>query len=197
MEWLTTTTILDRLKNAQDHSAWSDFLERFRTPITSFSLKLGLSPADAEDVAQETLIAFLESYRKDAYDRGRGRLSHYLFGIAHNKILLARRKIAAREAQVGTAGDGTTFWSALPDKTAVQDKWDQEWREAVLRQGLEQVRREVSAQTFEAFRLVVLEQMQPAAVAEKLGMTRNAVFIAKHRVGTRLRELRAAFEEDS
>lgn len=196
MEWLTTTTILDRLRDAKDNSAWSSFLERFRAPITSFSMKLGLRPSDAEDVAQETLLAFLESYRKNAFDRGRGRLSHYLFGIAHNKILLARRKIGSQEAQVGVAEDETNFWSALPDKADAQDKWEQEWREAVIRQGLEQVRREVSAQTFEAFRLVVFEQMEPAAVAERLAMTRNAVFIAKHRVGSRLRELRAAFEED-
>lgn len=196
MEWMTTTTVLDRLRNAEDHSAWSSFVERFRAPITSFSRKLGLNLADAEDVAQETLMAFLESYRKNSYERGRGRLGHYLFGIAHNKILLARRKIATREAQVAVADDGTSFWSAIPDPAKALEAWEVEWRQATLTQCLEQVRQEVSPQTFEAFRLVVFENVEPAKAAERLGMTRNAVFIAKHRIGSRLRDMRAALEEE-
>lgn len=196
MEWITTSTVLDRLRDDDDQSAWNGFVERFCAPITSFGLKLGLNPSDAEDVAQETLLAFLESYRKDAYERGRGRLGHYLFGIAHKKILLARRKIARREVQISTGNDGTSFWSAVPDATEAQVTWDQEWRKAVLMQCLEQVRREVSPQTFEAFRLVVFENVAPAQAAERLGITRNAVFIAKHRIGSRLRDLRAAFEQE-
>ena len=196
MEWVTTTTILDRLHNAGAASAWNSFLDRFRTPIISFCLKLDLGPADAEDVAQETLLAFLEAYQKKAYERGRGRLSHYLFGIAHNKILAARRKIAGAERQVIMNDDGTGFWSAVPDSSAVQDVWEREWREAVLSQCLDQIRTEVSFQTFEAFRLVVFEQNEPAVVAETLGMTRNAVFIAKHRVANRVRDLSVLWEED-
>ena len=196
MEWMTTTTVLDRLRDANDHSAWSSFMERFRAPIAAFSQKMGLRPSDAEDVTQETMIAFLESYRQEAFQRGRGRLSHYLFGIAHNKILAARRKIATREAQVSLSEDGTSFWSALPDSGAAQELWEKEWRQTILAQCLEQASREVSPQTFEAFRLVVFGNRTPADVAAELGMTRNAVFIAKHRVGTRLRELRAAYEED-
>lgn len=196
MEWITTTTVLDRLRDPNDHSAWGSFIERFRAPIASFSRKMGLNLADAEDVAQETLVAFLESYRKNAYVRGRGRLGHYLFGIAHNKILLVRRKIATREAQISTGDDGTSFWSAVPDSRKAEETWELEWRQATLVQCLEQVRQEVSAQTYEAFRMVVFEKGVPATVAEHLGISRNAVFIAKHRVGIRLRELCAAFEEE-
>jgi len=193
---MTTTTVLDRLRDANDHSAWSSFMERFRAPIAAFSKKMGLRGADADDVTQETMIAFLEAYRQNSYERGRGRLSHYLFGIAHNKILAARRKIATREVQVSASGDGTSFWSELPGADAAQDVWEREWRQAVLAQCLERTAREVSPQTFEAFRLVVFENQEPARVAEQLGMTRNAVFIAKHRVGTRLRELRSIIEEE-
>lgn len=196
MEWLTTTTVLDRLHDANDHSAWSSFVERFRAPVAGFSRKLGLSSADAEDVAQETLVAFLEAYRRNAYERGRGRLSHYLFGIAHNKILSARRKMAAAGRQVSLGEGDTSFWANVPDASAVEQAWEEEWRQSVLLRCLEQVRGEVTAQTFEAFRLVVFEGAEPASVAQRLGLTRNAVFIAKHRVGSRLRELREAFDEE-
>lgn len=64
MERSTTATVLDRLRDVNDQSAWGSFVERFRAPIIGFSRRMGRSPADAEDVAQETLLAFLESYPK-------------------------------------------------------------------------------------------------------------------------------------
>lgn len=195
MEWLTTSTVLDRLRDARDDSAWASFVERFRAPITSFGRKLGLSPTDAEDAAQETLLAFLEAHRRDAYDRGRGRLSSYLFAIAHNKIRLARRKIARHGAQI-TKEDDTSFWAQVSDPAAAQQTWEEEWRRAILTQCLAQVRQEVAPQTFEAFRLVVFEHVAPAEAAARLGLSRNAVFIAKHRIGTRLRILCEALEQE-
>jgi RNA polymerase sigma-70 factor (ECF subfamily) len=93
-------------------------------------------------------------------------------------------------------GDGTSFWGAVPDRSDAERTWEAEWQQAAMIQCLEQVRREVSPPTFEAFRLVVFEQVEPAAAAARLGLTRNAVFIAKHRVASRMRELREAMELD-
>ena len=196
MEWMTTTTVLDRLQDAADHSAWSGFVERYQGPVASFGRKTGLSQADADDVAQETMLAFLESYRKGAYQRGRGRLSQFLFGIARHKILHARRKIGPGPRQVSYGADAANLLADLPDADTLAQSWENEWRQSILMQCLERVREEVAPQTFEAFRLVAVEQVEPARVAEQLGMTRNAVFIAKHRVATRLRQLSAACEEE-
>jgi hypothetical protein len=48
--------------------------------------------------------------------------------------------------------------------------------------------------TFRAFERVALDQVPAADVARELGMTRNAVFLAKHRVVKRIRALKDAFE---
>ena len=196
MEWMTTTTVLDRLRDAADHSAWSGFVERYQGPVASFGRKSGLSQADADDVAQETMMAFLETYQKGAYQRGRGKLGQFLFGIARHKILRARRKTAAAAGQVTYGADAADLLAELPDADALQQTWEAEWRQSILMKCLERVREEVAPQTFEAFRLVTVEQIEPAQVAERLGMTRNAVFIAKHRVASRLRQLSASCEEE-
>ena len=82
MDWITTSTILEGLKEFEGGDAWERLVERFRRPIVSFIRDLGLAESDAEDVAQETLIAFAEAYREGKYDPAKGRLSHWLFGIA-------------------------------------------------------------------------------------------------------------------
>jgi len=196
MEWMTTTTVLDRLRDAGDHSAWTGFVERYRGPIASFSRKTGLSQEDADDVAQETMMAFLESYRRGGYQRGRGQLSQFLFGIARHKIQHARRKTGAAARQFSYEADASEAMANVPGADELQQAWDREWRESILMQCLARVREEVAPQTYEAFRLVAVEAREPARVAEQLGMTRNAVFIAKHRVATRLRQLCAACEEE-
>ncbi|MCH7720336.1 MAG: sigma-70 family RNA polymerase sigma factor [Planctomycetes bacterium] len=53
----------------------------------------------------------------------------------------------------------------------------------------------VDTTTYEAFRLYVLEEWKPARVAEHLGVTRNAVYLAKNRVINRMRDLQAETEE--
>ena len=58
MAWLTTATVLQNLRDFDNREAWSSFADRFRQPVVSFARSMGLHQADAEDAAQETLLAF-------------------------------------------------------------------------------------------------------------------------------------------
>lgn len=192
MRWVTTTILLKNLRDAED-AAWEEFVDRFRAPIVRFARGLGLAADEAEDVAQETLLDFVRAYRNGQYDREKGRLSAWLFGIAHRRVRSARRREAGRPRLLkGPAR--TAFWANLPDEHAARRSWDTSWERAVLDQCLERVRTEVEPSTIRAFELFAIEGRSAAAVAEELGMSRNAVFIAKHRVIKRILELREQME---
>ena len=195
MEWVTTTVVLERLAR-DDSSAWESFVERFRLPVERFVREFGLSADEAEDVAQETLSTFVLAFRDRKYDRNRGRLRSWLFGIARRTALRSRR-LAARRRQVTPNVQKTGFWDDVPDVAASRRSWDRSWDEAVFQLCLDRVRSEVQTGTMRAFEAVALEQRQPADVARELGMTSNAVFIAKHRVLKRIRELQQKFEVGS
>jgi len=195
MEWLTTTTILHDLRDFGNNAAWEGFVSRFRSPIVRFACSLGLTGTDAEDAAQETLTAFAQAYRNGGYDPSKGRLKNWLFGIAYRQALATRRHLARRETQVAANGQTTSFWSAVPDETEASKSWDTEWDRALWDRCLSKVRVEVEPTTFRAFEMVVIANRTPAEAAGDLGMTRNAVFIAKHRVLTRVRALMREEEE--
>lgn len=55
---------------------------------------------------------------------------------------------------------------------------------------------DVAQDTVLAFAAAYRQGQSPDAVADELGMTRNSVYIAKHRVLKRLRELKARFEAE-
>ncbi|RJP38130.1 MAG: sigma-70 family RNA polymerase sigma factor [Phycisphaerales bacterium] len=194
MEWITTSTILQSLKEFHNQSAWQRFAERFRPSIVRFARKLGLSEAEAEDVAQETLAAFAAAYRDGRYDRDKGRLSRWLFGIAYRQAQRARTGQARRAGMEG-APENTSFWEHAPDEQSLARLWDQQWEQGLLEQCLRQVRQEVEPSTMRAFEAVALADRAPAAVAAETGLSVKAVYAAKYRVLKRIRELRAALED--
>ncbi|MBI4717257.1 MAG: sigma-70 family RNA polymerase sigma factor [Planctomycetes bacterium] len=193
LDWDTTSTNLDGLRDYGNADAWGRLAGRFRQPIVGFALQLGLTAADAEDVAQETLTAFADAYRNGGYDPTRGALSRWLFGIAYRQALKERR-LAARQRAGGT-GAPSALWAQVPDQHAASESWDQEWEQAILGQCLEQVAREVEPATYQAFEMAVTHQRSAADVAATLGMPVKAVYNAKHRVLKRIRELRAQWEQ--
>lgn len=195
MEWLTTSTILERLRDYENRNAWDQFAERFRQPIVRFARQMGLSSTDAEDAAQETLIAFAEAYRRGQYHRDRGRLSQWLFGIAYRQSLNARRKHARNAARIVRDSSGAARLGEVADEQAATSHWETVWEESLLDDCLRQVRREVEPVTYRAFELSVRDGQPAADVATALEVPVKTVYNAKHRVLKRIRELRAILED--
>jgi len=195
LQTVTSTAILEGLKEPGNSAVWSEFDNRYRPMIVRYARRFGLSDQDAQDAAQQTLIAFCDSYRQGKYDRDKGRLRIWLFGIARNQILNTRRKRKGREVQIPDASQATHFFDKIEDEDQLQQAWDEEWRQAVLRQCLEAVRKEFDGKTVEAFELFAWKGVPAQKVAEQLGMTANAVFLVKHRVMKRIRELLPTMEE--
>lgn len=191
MTWQTTTVLLERLAEGED-DAWSRFSERYREPILAFARRLGVPDPDAEDVAQETLVAFLDAWRRGRYDRERGRLGSFLFAIASQQVRNHRRG-ERRDARLGAAD--TLFWKQLPDEATLRSTWDMAWGRAIFERCLAAARRELQPSTMRVFELVVLEQRRPADVADELGLSVNAVYVAKHRALSRIKELREGHEQ--
>ncbi|MBL8860769.1 MAG: RNA polymerase sigma factor [Planctomycetes bacterium] len=193
--WITTSTVLARLQRFDDRDAWAAFVDRFRLPIQRFARQQGLSEADSEDVAQETLLGFAQAYRDQGFDRSKGRLSHWLFGIAWRRIDHVRRKGQRVVAERTAADDPTAFWAGVPDDAQASAAWNEVWETALMEHCLRRARSEVQAQTYRAFELLVLEKRSVEEVAQELGITKNAVYIAKHRVASRIKELVAELED--
>jgi len=196
MEWITTTQVLQALKTSEDSEVWQMFHSHFYPVIFNFGRKLGLTEQDAEDAAQETMVAFLKAYRKGNYDREKGRLTQWLFGVAR-KVIMNRQKRVNPEKQKLDKTTGTSFWNLLQDEdsTAARCTWDAEWRSMVLKKCLDRVRCECGEKTFQAFEMYAVSQLSVDEVSQRLGMSKNAVYIAKNRVLSRLRQLEHDFDD--
>lgn len=193
---VTSAALLQSLRDPANATVWNDYVGRYRPLLLGYARRLGLADADAEDVAQHVLLEFATGFRAGRFDPARGRLRDWLFGIARTSVKGWRRRLAARPVQfTGTEG-ATDAVERIEDTDHDLEKlWEQEWRDAVLRQCLVEVRREVSEQTLMAFDLFARRGLPATEVAQQLGMTENAVFGAKRRVLRRIREIQPLLEE--
>ncbi|MHC4090050.1 MAG: RNA polymerase sigma factor [Planctomycetota bacterium] len=188
---VTSTVLLEGLREQGNDAAWRQFCTRYEPALLAFVRRAGFREQDANDVVQETLAAFFQSYRDGRYDRAQGRLRSWLKGIALNKIREARRRIGGPEVQLVDQADATAFINRIPDDRELKDAFEQEWERQVAAECLREVSRQVDAQTFRAFKLYAVDNWPPDKVATHLGMSRNAVYVSKSRVLSRLRALQA------
>jgi len=71
---VTSVTLLEKMRGGNEE-AWQRFCARYEPVILSLARRAGLQEDDARDVAQETLVAFIEAFRRGKYDRDRGQLA--------------------------------------------------------------------------------------------------------------------------
>ncbi len=183
---VTTTLLLDQLKEDGNQSAWREIDQRFRGVVLGAARKIGLDESDAADVAQETMVQCLRDYRAGRYDRTRGRLSSWIIAIAHHRItdVLRRRERAGRQA-------GETTLRELPAVEEVTSAWSEALRDDVFRRAWECVHTEtqLSPGNLRAFELAVIRAVPPEAVAAECGITVDQVYVAKNRVSAKLKEI--------
>lgn len=195
LDTVTNTELLDGLRRPDNRIVWRQFVDRYRPMVERYAARMGLSTADAQDAAQQTLIAFCTAYQEGKYDRSYGRLRGWLFGIARNQIRNLGRSNLRRGRQVIDQTDETRFFDRVSDEDDPEKAWDDEWRQAILRECLGQIRRSVDEKSVTAFELFAWQGWSAQDVARHLDMTPNAVFIAKHRILRRIKEMQSQMEE--
>jgi RNA polymerase sigma-70 factor (ECF subfamily) len=183
----TSLSLLQRIRNG-DASGWQRVVELYSPLIYHWCRRWGVAGPDADDVLQEVFQAASQGIADFRRERPGDTFRGWLRAIARHKILSYWR---GRSRQPDAAG-GSEAWKRLeeapePDE-ASEDAADGEQTSALFHRALGFLRGEFSERTWQAFWRATVDGLPAPAVAEELGMTANAVRMAKSRVLHRLRE---------
>lgn len=185
----TTTRLIDDLRDPANADAWSGFDARYRPVLTGFARALGFGADDAAEIAQQALAEFSIAYRAGRYERGRGRLSSWLIGIARHLALEQRRRRGARHA----GGDSVLLEvpACSTDDAHLTRVWAKEREAAILAEAVAVLRDSprLEEHTMRAFELFVVRGMPAATVAAECGIDIDSVYTIKNRLLKRLREI--------
>jgi RNA polymerase sigma-70 factor (ECF subfamily) len=180
-------TLLERVKQGEAQG-WRRLVSLYHPLVMWWCRQKGLPAHDAEEVAQEVFLTV--SARVADFHKGPqgGSFRSWLHRITDHKVgdYLRKQKKGPRAAG---GSEAHARLEQVPDCCAGSAVAEDCSERAILcRQALKLVRGEFEAQTWEAAWRVVVEGQRPADVATDLGISRGAVYMAKSRVLSRLRE---------
>src|SRR5262245_59147057 len=82
----TRATLLARLRESEDQTAWREFFDIYWPLLFSVSRRSGLSDADAQDVAQDVLGMVARQMPGFLYDPARGSFKAWLLTLMRRRI---------------------------------------------------------------------------------------------------------------
>lgn len=182
------TSLLLRLRTP-DHAAWQRWTHLYGPLILDWCRLAGLQPEDAADVQQDVfraVVTHIADFRREQPgDSFRG----WLYRITQNKI----RDHWRRQHKDVVASGGTDHQQmllAVPGEAASEVSLDENAQETgqLFRRALELLQTEFEPRTWQAFWRVTIEGQEVAEVAQTLGMSPGAIYVAKSRILRRFRE---------
>jgi RNA polymerase sigma-70 factor (ECF subfamily) len=184
------------LEDPTSPGAWERFVSRYGPRIFAWCRKWKLQEADAEDVTQQVLVKLYQHMQNFNYDPSKGSFRGWLKTVTHNAW--ADYHDSRRRAP---QGHGDNRGLAVLGEAEAHADLVEELNEAFDRELLELAKRKVqlrvSARDWQIFIDLTLGDCSGKEVAEKLGMTVTAVFMAKCRVQKKLeQEVRRLYGRD-
>jgi RNA polymerase sigma-70 factor (ECF subfamily) len=184
----TRPSLLIRLRDFQDGQAWAEVVDVYAPLVYGYVRKRGLQDADAADLTQACLRQVAARVGSLEYDPKRGTFRGWLFTIVRNKL----RDFQARPHCLHQGSGDSRIQQLLESQSAPEPdetEWDQEYRRGLLAWAAERVRPLVRESTWKAFWQTAVEGRVANVVAQELGLTVAAVYLAKSRIMARLRAL--------
>jgi len=179
--YTTSTSLLGRLRQPGERQAWQRFTELYTPLLYYWARRLGMQPSDAADLVQEVFALLLQKLPEFAYDQQKSFRS-WLRTVMFNKWRDQRRRAEPQQQ----ADDATFAELEAADNT----DWigEEEYRQHLIRRALQIMHADFQPATWKACWEYVVDERPAAEVAAKLGISVGAVYVAKSRVLSRLRQ---------
>lgn len=177
----TPVSLLERIRTTPSPTAWGQFVDLYTPLLFAWARRLPLAPQDVADLVQEVFVSLVEALPRFRYDPNRS------FRAWLKTVLLnAWRKHRTHAARTRIAAASAV--EEIPDTDPRLELDEAEYRRHLVARVLQMIQAAFEPVTWKACWGYVVEGRPADEVAAELGITTNAVYLAKSRV---LRHLRA------
>ncbi len=177
----TRQSLILRLRNPDDVSAWEEFIEVYQSLIYSLAIRRGLQKADADDVAQEVLASVASHIDTWNQDNNKSSFRAWLATITRNETFLFFRKHARRPVT------GAKFQIDQMQIELQEIDFDLEHDRQLFAWASRRVQSRFEPKTWQAFWQTAVEERPVADVANELKTTAAQVYVARSRVMSALK----------
>jgi RNA polymerase sigma-70 factor (ECF subfamily) len=193
----TSISLLHRLQRSDDSQMWNRLVGLYAPLLRVWLRKYDVQASDVDDLVQEVLMAVSKDLKSFDHSGRPGSFRSWLRTILAHRLRNFWRA-RGRRPQARGGSDIDRRLEQLEDPASEMSQiWNRQHDGHVARQLLALTQSSFEPNTWRAFCRVALDGARPDAVATELGMSLNAVFIAKSRVLSRLRQEAEGLVESS
>jgi len=185
---LTSKSLLAKARDRSDNAAWHRLTELYSPLIEKWVRPHVGQRADAEDVVQEVLTTLVRELPRFDHNQRPGAFRAWLRTITVHRLRAYWDRRDSRPPATGSADQQETLAQLADPTSALSQTWEEEHDRHVTKTLLQSIRLEFQPATWRAFERQVQQGFPASQVAKELGLSENAVLIAKSRVLKRLRE---------
>ncbi|MCA9192824.1 MAG: RNA polymerase sigma factor [Planctomycetales bacterium] len=183
----TSLSLLDKIKGDRSSERWHEFLECYSPMMDRWLRAHGIPEHDREEIVQDICAVMVR--RLPDFERQREGSFRKWLRLTTVNCMRDFWKRSCKQARGNAESHVEDLINGLNDRSSsVSQLWEREHDQQLLAILLARIKPEFRSNTWSAFTMVALEQMAPEKVAENLGLTTNAVFVAKSKVMKRMRE---------
>jgi RNA polymerase sigma-70 factor (ECF subfamily) len=183
----TSASLLERLRTAPDETAWRRLDDLYRPLVRRWLLHDPSLGDDSEDLVQEVMAVLVRELPRFQRRRN-GSFRRWLRTITAHRLVAHYRSRKNRPRALGGPLEESPLLQLADVHSELSRQWDREHDRHVLGRLMELIAPLFEPVTLAAFRRIAIAGVAPALVAEELGLSLNAVLIAKSRVLSRLRQ---------
>ncbi len=193
----TSISLLNRLQRTDDAETWNRLVGLYAPLLRSGLWKYDVHPSVADDLVQEVLMAVSKDVTTFDHNGRPGAFRSWLKAILVNRLRNFWRA-RGRRPQVRGDSDMEQQLAQLENPASEMSQlWNQQHDRHVARQLLALSEPQFAPNTWKAFCRVAIDGERPDVVATELGISLNAVFVAKSRVLSKLRQEAQGLVESS
>lgn len=184
----TSVSLLERVQTGADDEDWKQLADLYTPLIRGWLHRNGMPSPDVDDAVQEVLTVVMRKLPEFQRQPRPGAFRAWLRNIT---VICVRDFFRKRNRYPQPAGKSSfqTFLEQMADPdSGLSRMWDEEHDRHVFRVLVERVRPEFAESTWTAFRRTAVDGLPAKDAAKELGISLNAVFIARSRVLSRLKQ---------
>ena len=196
----TRVSLLERLRNNEDHEGWRQFFDAYWRLIYSFAMRAGLSDHEAQEVVQETVISVAGTMPRFKYDPKVCSFKGWLRHITERRIVdQVRKRPRAMLAADLQGSRETDIMQSVPDPAGhdLEAAWQKEWEANMRAAALTKLQAMVKGKHYQIFLLHVIQGKTADEVSRLCDVSGATVYVVKHRLSRLLRQILRGLEKDS
>ena len=180
----TSHSLLEKARDHADAASWRKLIDLYNPLIRRWVRPCVAQHADADDVVQDVLAQLVCELPRFTHNGRPG-----AFRVWLRQLTLNRLRVHWRSRKLSTGGEaiGDRLRQLEDPSSPLSRAWDEEHDRYVAEAILEAIRLEFQPATWHAFEATVRDGRPAPEVAAELGLSTNAILIAKSRVLKRLR----------